>query len=71
MWILVKIFEKSKLWSKFLKISISVKILGVLHLFKQSWFGSKFKKLLILVKTFENVDFVQNFRKILISVKIF
>ena len=64
MCILVKIFGKSQFWSQFLKISISVKILGFLDLFKQSWFWPKFSNDQILSKIVVNyLDFCQNFRK--------
>ena len=44
MWILVKIFGKSQFWSKFLKISISVKILGILDLSSNNLdFGQNFQ----------------------------
>ena len=52
----VKMFWKSRFCSNFAKLEILVKI---------------FRKISILVKNHENIDFVENLHKIMILVKIF
>ena len=59
-----KNFENVDFGQNFRKISILVKILGILDLFKQSWFWPKLSNYRILSKIVVNyLDFGQNFRK--------
>ena len=77
-------WEKWQFWSKYLKISILIKIFEIAlfrsklsknpHFgenFEKSQFWSNFRKISIDVKLSKNPDFRQNFRKIEILVKIF
>ena len=73
----VKLYHKlSRFVSKFSKMFILVKIFGK-YLFPSKYFanlgiGQNSRKILILAKTFQNLDFCQKFRKLCqIFVKIF
>ena len=69
MWIFVKILGKSQFWSNFMKISISVKFLGIHDLFNPSWFWPKMSN---FVKNCRKLSqFLSKFSKILILVKIY
>ena len=64
--ILVKIFEKSRIWTIFWKVSVDVK-----HS-KNPDFGQNFREIAILVKIFlKSIDFGDDFRNTSILVKIF
>ena len=60
---LVKIFEKSRFWSKFSKILIFVKIFDHQYFVGNILKMSILVEISILVEVFENFDFGQSFRK--------